>query len=64
MFYSVVAMSVVFSLAEALNIAWGVWADEVPVSVRDRLNDAMWRRSAAGYVAQRLEGLVKVSNAG
>jgi hypothetical protein len=57
-------MSVVFSLAEALNIAWGVWADEVHVSVRDRLNDAMWRRSAAGHVAQRHEGLVKASKAG
>ena len=39
-------MSVVFSLAEALNIAWGVWTNEVHGSVRERLDDATWRRSA------------------
>jgi hypothetical protein len=46
-----------YSLAETLNIAWGLVADEAKAPVKDRVADLAFRRQVAKTIAKRLDGV-------
>lgn len=46
-------MAVVFDLAEALNIGWGIVGGEVTGSIRDRVGDVAFRRAVIKAIPQR-----------